>query len=64
MPWVNLKKSQRYVNRYKKCFTFFFSHSIRMSGKSENFGHKKTNKSNFYKNEGLFKINDFDLIIY
>ena len=48
----------------QKMFYFFFSHSIRMSGKSENFGHKKTNKSNFYKNEGLFKINDFDLIIY
>ena len=29
-----------------------------MRGKSMNFGDKKVNKSNFYKNKRLFKIDD------
>ena len=32
-----------------------------MSGKSVNFGDKKINKSNFYKNKILFKIDDIDV---
>ena len=32
-----------------------------MSGKSINFGDKKINKSNFYKNKKLFKIEDIDI---
>ena len=31
-----------------------------MSGKSINFGDKKINKSNFYKNKKLFNLNDID----
>ena len=31
-----------------------------MSGKSINFGNKKINKSNFYKNKKLFKMDDID----
>ena len=50
----------KYVNYYKKIFTFFFSHSIRISGKNINYDDKKVNKSNFYKNKELFKIDDMD----
>ena len=32
-----------------------------MSGKSINFGNKKINKSNFYKNKKLFSLNDIDV---
>ena len=32
-----------------------------MSGKSINFGYKKINKSDFYKNKKLFKIEDIDI---
>ena len=32
-----------------------------MSGKSINFAHKKTNKSDFYKNKKLFKIEDINI---
>ena len=32
-----------------------------MSGKSIIFGNKKIKKSNFYKNEKLFKIEDIDV---
>ena len=31
-----------------------------MSGKSLNFGDKRVNKSNFYKNRKLFKIDNID----
>ena len=31
-----------------------------MSGKSVNFGDKKVNKSNFYKNKKFFRIDDID----
>ena len=31
-----------------------------MSGKSINFDDKKINKSNFYKNQKLFSLNDVD----
>ena len=41
-------------------FTFFFSFSIRMSGKNVNFGDKKIKKSNFYKNKKVIKIDDND----
>ena len=32
-----------------------------MSKTSINFGNKKINKSNFYKNKKLFKIDDIDV---
>ena len=32
-----------------------------MSGKNINFDNKKINKSNFYKNKRLFKIDDIDV---
>ena len=32
-----------------------------MSGKSINFEDKKINKSNFYKNKKIFKIDDIDV---
>ena len=32
-----------------------------MSGKNINFEDKKINKSNFYKNKKLFKIEDIDI---
>ena len=32
-----------------------------MSGKSINFGDKKISKSNFYKNNKIFKIEDIDV---
>ena len=32
-----------------------------MSGKSINLDDKKINKSNFYKNKKIFKINDLDV---
>ena len=32
-----------------------------MSGKSINYGDKKINKSDFYKNNKLFKIEDIDI---
>ena len=51
----------RHPKYYKKLFYFFFSPSIRMSGKSINFDDKKINKSNFYKNKKLFKIEDIDI---
>ena len=51
------KKSQRYLNYYQKNFQFF-SHSIKMSGKSVNFGGKKIDKINFCKNKRLFKMDD------
>ena len=34
-----------------------------MSGKSINFEDKKINKSNFYKNKKLFKIEDIDMLV-
>ena len=41
--------------------TFFYLHGIYMSKKSINFSNKKINKSNFYKNKRLFKIDDTDV---
>ena len=32
-----------------------------MSGKTINFGDKKINKNNFYKNKKLFKVGDIDI---
>ena len=32
-----------------------------MNGKSINFGDKKINRGNFYKNKKLFKIDDIDV---
>ena len=43
-----------------KKITFFFSHSIRISGKNIIFIDKKINKSNFYKNKNLLKIDNID----
>ena len=51
----------RYLNHYKKNFIFFFSPSIRISGKSIIFDDKKINKSNFYKKKKLFSIYDLDV---
>ena len=45
----------------KLLFFTFFSHSIRMSGKSLKFEDNRINKSNFHKNKKLFKTNDIDV---
>lgn len=37
------------------------SSSIRMSGKSMDFGNKKNLKSEFYKNKNVIKLNDIDV---
>ena len=50
----------RHPNYYKDKFTFFLSSSIRMSGKSIIFDNAKLQKSNFYKNKRLLKIDDVD----
>ena len=47
-------------NHYIKKFTFFFSSSIRMSGKNVNFGGKKIKKINFSKNKKVIKIDKID----
>ena len=44
---------------YEKNLTFY-SRSVRIRGKNISFEDKKTNKSNFYKNKKLFKIEDID----
>ena len=44
-----------------KNFTFFFSSSIRMSGKNIIFDDKKINRSNFYINKKLFSIYDIEI---
>ena len=49
-----------YVNYYNRNF-IFFSAGVRMSGKSINFDDKRINKSKFYKNKNLFKIDDIDV---
>ena len=51
----------RHLNWYKKIFTFFFSTSISMGGKSINSEDKKINKNNFYKSGNLFNIYDIDV---
>ena len=43
-----------------KKFLHFFSPNIKMSGNNINSDDKKINKSNFYKNANLFKIEDID----
>ena len=48
----------RHLNYYKENFTYFFSPSIRMSGKNINFSDKKINKSHFYKYKKLFKVDE------
>ena len=49
----------------KKLLHFFFTTSVRMSGDNLIFNNKKINKSNFYKNKKLSKIDevDFDKIL-
>ena len=49
----------------KKLLHFFFSTSVRMSGDNLIFNNKKIDKSNFYKNKKLSKIDevDFDKIL-
>ena len=39
----------------------FFSPSTRMSGKNVNFENKKIEKSNFYNNKKVTKIDDIDV---
>ena len=47
---------------FLKKFTFFSS-SIRMSGKNVNFGDKKNQKNDSYKNKIVIKIDDIDVKI-
>ena len=47
-------------NHYRKNFTFF-SASVRTSGQNVNFENKKIEKSNFYNNEKVTKIDDIDV---
>ena len=49
-----------HLNHSKKKFTFFSS-SIRVSRKNVNIEEKKINKSNFYKNKKVIKIDDIDV---
>ena len=42
-------------------FYFFFTPSMRMSGKNINFDYKKIKKSKFYKNKKAFKRDDTDV---
>ena len=51
----------RYVNYYKKIFTFCFSWSIRMGRQNINSDDKKINKGIFWENKKLFKIDDIDV---
>ena len=44
-----------------KNFYFFFSSSIRMTGKNVNFGDKKIKTSDFYKSKKGIKIDDIDV---
>ena len=63
-PVSKYKVFTRHPNHYKTFYTFytfFCSPSIRISGKSMNFDNKNINKSNFYKNKGLFNIHDLDV---
>ena len=57
-----MRSLRRHPNYYKKSFTFF-SPSIRMSGKNIIFNDEKINKSNFYKNKKLSKIDNIDFNI-
>ena len=45
----------------KILYIYFFSPSIRMSGKNIIFDDKKINKSNFHRNKKLFNIYDIDV---
>ena len=56
----NTSNSQDIQNIIKN-FSLFFSLSIRMNGKNINFEDKKINKSSFYKNKKLFKIESIDI---
>ena len=44
-----------------KKYIYIFLQYIRMSSKSANFGDKKIEKSDFYKNKKVAKIDDFDV---
>ena len=59
-PFLQYNLFIRYVNYYEKTFKFFLP-SIRMNGKNINFGDKNIQKSNFYKNKKLSKIDDIDV---
>ena len=52
----------RFVRRHANCYKQkkIFSPSIRMSKKSINFPNKNINKSNFHKNNKIFKIGNID----
>ena len=59
-----MKSLLRHSNYFKKISTFlhfFFSPSIRMSGKNIIFKDESSNKSNFDKNKKLSKIDDIDV---
>ena len=45
----------------KNFYFYFFSPSIRMSGRKITFDDKKINKSNFYKNKKLSNIYGIDV---
>ena len=45
----------------KTKFTFFFSPSIRISGKNIIFNDKKISKSDFYKNKKLSRMENIDV---
>ena len=44
-----------------KNFIYFFSFSIRMTGKNIIFDNKKINNSNFYKNKKVFNKYDIEV---
>ena len=46
-------------SRIKK--KYFFSSSIRKSGKKINFADKKNQKCDIYKNKNVFKIDEIDV---
>ena len=47
-------------NFYQKKYYCFFSQSIRMIIKNMNFGDKKNQKSDFYKNKKVTRTDDID----
>ena len=61
--WLVLKYYlfTRYAHIYKKDFYNFYSHIIKINRKNRNCDDKKINKSNFYRNERLFNIDDIDI---
>ena len=52
---------QKLSHNYKKKFTFFSLHSIRMNTKNIYFDDKKIKKSDFYKNKKAFQVDHIDV---